>query len=83
MNRYRGRIRAIMCYSWCLIMLAAVFSSIDGVFGLGIGASRILVRVLWVTCFASATLVMVFDGVARIVAAIVLLSLFLLFLPTL
>jgi hypothetical protein len=83
MNRHRGLIREVMCCSWGLITLAAVFSSMDGVFGLGLGACRILVLFLWVTCCVSATLTIIFDGAARIVAAVVLLSLFFLFLPTL
>ncbi len=83
MNRRRSLIRAIMYYSWWLIIIAAVSTSMDGVLGLGIRASRILVLSVWVTCCASAILTLAYDRAARIVAAVVLLSLLVLFLPTL
>lgn len=83
MNRYRGLIRMIMCSSWGLITLAAVFTSMDGVFCLSIRASRISVISLWVTCFVSAILTLFYDRAACIVAAVVLVLLFTLLLPTL
>jgi hypothetical protein len=82
MNRHRDLIRMVMCCSWGLITLAAVFTSMAGVLCLGTKLSRILVVSLWVTCFVSATLTLLYDGAARIVAVIVLVLLFTLLLPT-
>ena len=83
MNRYRGLNRRLMFYGWAILVLAAFFTSLDGVFGLGVVASRILVRSLWTTCCVSSILAVVFDRPVRIVAAAILLSLLTLFLPTL
>ena len=83
MNRHRGLIRSLMFCSWGLIILAAFFTNMDGVFGLDIRSSRVLVLSLWVTCCASAILTIVYDRAARFVAVVVLFSLVVLFLPTL
>jgi len=80
---HRNMIRLPLCCSWAMIVLAACFTSMDGVFGLGTMTSRVLVCILWATCFVSAILAIVYDRQARIVAAIILLLLLLLFLPTL
>lgn len=83
MKRRYGLVRLVMLCSWGLLLLSAVFTNLDGIFGFGLTASRILVISLWVTCFASATCVIVFDRAARLVAALILFVLLVLLLPTL
>jgi hypothetical protein len=83
MNRYRATIRLIAGGSFLLLILAAVFSNFDGILGLGIKASEIIIISLWATAWLSWVLVVVYDRGARILAILMLMWLFFLSLLTL
>ena len=76
-------IRVIAGLTYGLLILAAVFSSMDGILWLGTAGSRVVVLFLWATCCLSSILIAAFDRGARVLAVLILLMLSSLLLPTL